>query len=169
MYVYIYFFFLSWLLFIDFSQFSCYSQASLEHECQEARQRTEEEDQETVAKIIQHIRFLMKEILKLKTEKPDQVRFNQLLLGIDLFSSQIYWLWTDVTGAEEWNFELDANCFVLYTMACFLCLFIFVYYYCYLFQWSSEVEERRVQVLMLILSLRRLSRVQKVYWQLCVC
>ncbi|ROT63820.1 THO complex subunit 5-like protein [Penaeus vannamei] len=75
-------------------------QASLEHECQEARQRTEEEDQETVAKIIQHIRFLMKEILKLKTEKPDQ--------------------------------------------------------------WSSEVEERRVQVLMLILSLRRLSRVQKV-------
>ncbi|XP_069163548.1 THO complex subunit 5 homolog B [Procambarus clarkii] len=75
-------------------------QASLDHECLEAQERTEEEDQKLVAAIMQQIRSLMKEILKLKLDRPDQ--------------------------------------------------------------WVNEVEERRIQVLMLMLSFRRLSRVQKV-------
>ncbi|KAK8407639.1 hypothetical protein O3P69_002291 [Scylla paramamosain] len=75
-------------------------QASLEHEASEAHSRTEEEDQRLVASIISHVRTTMKEILKLKQDRPEQ--------------------------------------------------------------WTSEVEERRTQVLMLMLSLRRLSRVQKV-------
>ncbi|KAK4314017.1 hypothetical protein Pmani_014680 [Petrolisthes manimaculis] len=75
-------------------------QAALDHECWEAKSRTEEDDQELVSSTMANIRSLMTEILKLKQDRPNQ--------------------------------------------------------------WATEVEEKRVQVLMLMLSLRRLSRVQKV-------
>lgn len=48
-------------------------QASLEHEATEARSRTEEEDQRLVTSIINHVRTTMKEILKLKQDRPEQV------------------------------------------------------------------------------------------------
>lgn len=75
-------------------------QSSLDHECKEAEQRTEEEDQTTMAATTKHIRTLMKEINDLKVQKPEN--------------------------------------------------------------YANEIDERRIQVLMLMLSLRRLSRVQKV-------
>lgn len=75
-------------------------QSSLDHECKEAEQRTEEEDQACFATVTKHIRLLLKEINDLKTQKSEN--------------------------------------------------------------YANEVDERRIQVLMLMLSLRRLSRVQKV-------
>ncbi|KAK7073958.1 THO complex subunit 5 [Halocaridina rubra] len=75
-------------------------QNCLDHECKEAEDRTEEQDQTSVASINKHIRTLMKQILDLKVKKPEN--------------------------------------------------------------YATDIEERRIQVMMLMLSLRRLSRVQKV-------
>lgn len=54
----------------------------------------EDEDQELAASIIRHIRTLMKEILKLKQDKPDQVRIaesNWLIGMIVLYMFLILW------------------------------------------------------------------------------